>query len=641
MKLNLFIFLFIFLFVLSSNISAQNKSEYNKRRTIDSLKREINWAKHDTDKIKLSAVIGKIIDARHEYWDSLLLEARSFKMHRTEIFILWRLGFCYWGLDDIKPLKCFSEALVIAEQKDLKVEQCSTFCFLASYYEFVSKLDKALEFSYRALKSAEEIKNTPMIGGSNEIIAAIYARTGNYNGALKAYATCLRIYKQLNERERILYTILGIGNTYASMGDRSTAVSYYLEGPKYMSEIGENNPIGFELYSSIGASHLIGKKYDSAEFYFRKALKISETIGQKRGVASAKSHLANNYYYQGDTKRAAPLAQEALSLAKEIGFKAQVVQTTLVLMNIYLKDKNYKKALESYSLHIATRDSSSNENNRNAVREKQYAYNFEKKENENKLLAQQNQIQALDLKQKNNFMLGLGSVLLLVIVIGYLFFRQNKLKALQQSSALEQKLLRLQMNPHFIFNSLQAIQSYVLKNNPDEASEYISAFANVTRNVLENSRIEAIPLKKEIGLLENYLRLQQLRFKKRFTCQIKVDENLDTEAILVPPMLAQPFIENAVEHGFHNIENDGKIEVFYTLKDFGLLIEISDNGNGMSNGQWQGKQHQSLSLEITKERVALMNKKAGGRVKFEIEEAFPQNKDRKGVKVKFSIPVAL
>jgi sensor histidine kinase YesM len=232
----------------------------------------------------------------------------------------------------------------------------------------------------------------------------------------------------------------------------------------------------------------------------------------------------------------------------------------------------------------------------------------------------------------------MGAVLILVFMVAYLFVRQNKIKAEQANSLLEQKLLRSQMNPHFIFNSLQAIQNYILKHDEKQAVKYLSSFAAVTRNVLENSRMDAIPLKKEISLLENYLQLQKLRFKSRFEYEIVVDEAIDTENTAIPPMLAQPFIENAVEHGFHDI-HDGRITVLYALKEKELVMEIIDNGIGMKDGYSQSKQHRSLALEITRERVDLMNKKAKEKVLFDIGEAFPMLNERKGVKIRFFLPL--
>ena len=120
-----------------------------------------------------------------------------------------------------------------------------------------------------------------------------------------------------------------------------------------------------------------------------------------------------------------------------------------------------------------------------------------------------------------------------------------------------------------------------------------------------------------------------------------MDDAIDIENTLIAPMLSQPFIENAVEHGMYNIENDGKIDVFYTIKNDFLLMEIIDNGHGMGSSGSPGKKHQSLAMEITKERVTLMNKKSKKKTEFKINEAFPLQTERKGVKISFTIPLTM
>src|SRR6218665_125343 len=191
------------------------------------------------------------------------------------------------------------------------------------------------------------------------------------------------------------------------------------------------------------------------------------------------------------------------------------------------------------------------------------------------------------------------------------------------------------MNPHFIFNSLQAIQGYIVSNDIKESVRYLGAFSLVTRHVLENSRTDHVPLHKEIDLLKNYLQLQQLRFMNRFEYVVQVDESINSSLINIPPMLLQPFIENAVEHGMHDIESGGRIEVGYRIEGSQLVMEITDNGYGLSGKLRHNRSHRSLALEITRERIALMNRREKNKTIFAITDAFPDEAERKGVKVVF------
>ena len=140
-------------------------------------------------------------------------------------------------------------------------------------------------------------------------------------------------------------------------------------------------------------------------------------------------------------------------------------------------------------------------------------------------------------------------MLLVITIGGFYFYRQRRVIAQQREKLLEQKLLQMQLNPHFIFNSLQAIQDYIYSNNEKEASQYLSKFARLMRLTLENSRHENIVLKKEIEGLNNYLALQKLRMGSKLQYTIAVADDIDTGFTEIPPMLIQPFVENAVEHG--------------------------------------------------------------------------------------------
>jgi len=238
-------------------------------------------------------------------------------------------------------------------------------------------------------------------------------------------------------------------------------------------------------------------------------------------------------------------------------------------------------------------------------------------------------------------------IALLVTILGFtawvLYNRVKGSRLRHQTVELEQRLLRLQMNPHFIFNSLFAIQNYIYENNPDEAGRYLSSFALLVRNILENSRVEFIPLEKEIKTLQLYLDLQSLRFSHKFSYSVYLDDDLEHCGLKVPPMLAQPFIENAIEHGIRNVE-DGNIQIRFEKNNQVMVIGITDNGPGIlqqsSAGQEAGS-HQSLATLITAERIKLINKKYNTRVSIEITDLAGLNPPARGTRVRFSIPLNL
>lgn len=234
-------------------------------------------------------------------------------------------------------------------------------------------------------------------------------------------------------------------------------------------------------------------------------------------------------------------------------------------------------------------------------------------------------------------------VVMLVISIVLMFWsarlRNVNMKLLNME--LNQKLLRLQMNPHFIFNSLTSIQNYIYSNQKHLAGQYLSDFARLIRLILENSRHERINLDKEIETINLYMELQQLRFTNRFSFEIIVDSAIDKEITFVPPMMVQPFLENALEHGLKNkIEAGGKIEVEYSLLNNSLHYEVRDNGVGLTASARQTKLHggESLSIAICKERLKLIERKTKTRIEFVIEEIINGGRVV-GTRVLFSVPL--
>jgi ligand-binding sensor domain-containing protein len=216
--------------------------------------------------------------------------------------------------------------------------------------------------------------------------------------------------------------------------------------------------------------------------------------------------------------------------------------------------------------------------------------------------------------------------------------REKMLRTVTESKL---KALRAQMDPHFMFNSLMAIQNLVKKGNNEEAKKYIAHFAKLMRLTLENSRDEFVPLSNEIETLRNYLELQLLRKINSFEYSFDIDPEIDVENVSIPPMLAQPFIENALEHGIFPELKKGLIKVSIRRKDDYLVLEIEDNGVGlkqsMVNKNDSRKEHKSLATTITKERLALLN---GGNddITFTIEDLMDVTHTSCGTRVKIQIP---
>lgn len=248
--------------------------------------------------------------------------------------------------------------------------------------------------------------------------------------------------------------------------------------------------------------------------------------------------------------------------------------------------------------------------NNQAVAEMNALYQLQAKERSIRTLNDQVAINKLQL-QKNKLLLTI-TVLTVVLLVGgicflYYFFQQRKARQEKEKILLQQQLLRTQMEPHFIFNTLAAVQSFVRLDRKDIAIKYLNRFSRLLRSSLELSREKEVPLDEEIEALDNYLSLQQMRFEDAFAYELNIPDEQDLGAIMIPPMLIQPYVENAVLHGVDFNERTGRVVINMKLQDDVLEVTITDTGKLQEH---KVNTHRSLSGAISQERIMLLGKKA-------------------------------
>ena len=183
----------------------------------------------------------------------------------------------------------------------------------------------------------------------------------------------------------------------------------------------------------------------------------------------------------------------------------------------------------------------------------------------------------------------------------------------QQAALLEMQALRAQMNPHFIFNCLNSVNRFILRNDAEAASDYLTKFSRLIRMVLNNSKKTMISLEDELECLRLYIQMEQLRFRSSFFYSVNIDENVNPDEMMVPPLVLQPFVENAIWHGLMNLPDQqsaesekGKITIDISVENGKVKYCVQDNGVGRKKAAElnAGKEkRQSLGLHITKERI--------------------------------------
>jgi len=311
-----------------------------------------------------------------------------------------------------------------------------------------------------------------------------------------------------------------------------------------------------------------------------------------------------------------------------------------------------KTALRYYKLYNETKDLVSGQERNEVINNLHTRYQIELKENEIELLNKDMEIQVLETHKQRiqkNIYIGLVVFAFLLIIFIILAYNRYKLKKEKEQLDLEKqkqetenKLLLSQINPHFIFNSLNSINSYITGKDIQTAQSYLSTFAELMRNILENTRKLLIPLSKEIKTLQLMLELETLRFNDKFEFAIDLQEDIDPENTYIPPMLIQPFVENAIIHGIKNKPGKGNINIGFAIRNNVISCTITDDGVGREKAaeilSRSKHKHKSIGLRLTKERLALLSEQSGSTLQVEITDLRNKNGETSGTKVELNIP---
>ncbi|WP_433778244.1 histidine kinase [Flavobacterium anhuiense] len=277
-------------------------------------------------------------------------------------------------------------------------------------------------------------------------------------------------------------------------------------------------------------------------------------------------------------------------------------------MHYYFAKGNKEKALEEADEILALKDNILRNSGIQATEEMATIYELQAKDRSihglNKAI--DNTENRLERNQLLLLIVGLLSLLAISwIFLLYFFQRQKRQKQEKEKILLQQQLLRTQMEPHFIFNTLSALQSFIRFDEKEKSIKYLSQFSRLLRSSLELSRKNYVPLDQEIEAIENYLSLQQMRFEYTFAYNIFVPDT-DTSALLIPPMLIQPFVENAIIHGIGNLSDKGLITLEIAVEENQIVVKITDNGKGYQDKSNVDSDHQSLSGTIARERLEIL-----------------------------------
>lgn len=402
------------------------------------------------------------------------------------------------------------------------------------------------------------------------------------------------------------------------------------------------------FYLGFGKLHAINGNADSAVIYFNKSIEQARQQNDLRNVQMA--FLAQARYIKNmPLAKKTALLDSAFEIASTTGYMQGIADVTQELATVYEENGNNDSSLRYYRLYRKAADSVFSENNKRNVIIKESEWTIKRKELENDHLVTLSKLQTQDLTIKNVLLLVVFISLLLAIATAFVIHKNSVATKKRSEAALKQKIaevqmqvLRTQMNPHFIFNSLNSIENFMMQNEKWIASDYLNKFTRLIRSILDSSFNELIPVAKDMENLQLYIDLQQLRFHNKFAYHTCIDPELLTGDYKVPSLIVQPFVENAIEHGIaHSEKNDCHITVSAVLADGYMLYEIEDNGIGRQQAAAYNVQnkrnHQSVGLSITADRVHLFNGTPKNNGDIEFTDLFTAENTPAGTRVRVKI----
>jgi tetratricopeptide (TPR) repeat protein len=490
----------------------------------------------------------------------------------------------------------------------------------------------ALENYQKALKIYQEVNQKTNISKVLNNIGIVYKSQLNYPKALEYLKKAYQQQQAIGEPNTAM-TLTNIGVIYFETKQYSNALQYYLQAQQLFEK--NNNPLGNALLNNyLGDYYANQNDVVSAEKYYQKSIVGYEAMSNKFGASLAIYNLGKLYTAQKKYADAMPLASKSLAYAKEIGVLDQIFHSEKLLSELYGFQNNTEASFAHYKNYIAARDSIANQEANKKFAQAAMNYEYQKKE---ALLTEKGKRQT----QFTLFII-LGSLFLVGLIL--LIYNQIQVKRrliLQKEVAeYEQKALHLQMNPHFVFNCLGAISSFIVQNGTDSALKYLSKFSKLMRLTLEYSKGSLIPIDKEIESLQNYLELEQLRFNNKFQFAITSSDKVEFNMGL-PPLLVQPFVENAILHGMVPKEGNGRIDVTFDVQNDQLVCSITDDGIGLIESKLLKENsmtaHQSMAMEITKKRLKIMESTTSKAAQIDIEAL--DNNHSTGTKVTLRLPI--
>lgn len=553
---------------------------------------------------------------------------------------LQNIGISYIIISDYdKALQYLndSEALLSRQSslsKDSKQILAKTLGSKGMVFSEQNKYAEALKYDLEAMKIYEELKNSVQLSKIYNNIGVIYNSIGDHPLALKYFLRANQLQKA-QQSPAAAVSSSNIGLIYLNQHLKNEARKYFEESLLFFEKSPDPRGLG-ELYNNYSRLYISENKYTDAKVVLLKAENTFQSIQDQFGLSDTYLLLAEIYFEENNLVKSFEFANKSLGMSRKLDFPETKMKAEKLLSEIYDKQGNQKMALVHLKNYDLEKDKLETIENEQLRLKTELNFEYEKSELEKK-----------EMKTRGKLLLVIIAVVLISLFCGLFFYHRNKerektVQLQKQLAEFEHKALHLQMNPHFVFNCLAAISSFIMQNGKEDAIKYLSKFSKLMRLTLEFSKESAIPIDKEIEALQNYLELEQLRFSQKFDFSIHKSQEIEDDTA-IPALLLQPYVENAIIHGVAPNESRGFIKIDFMLKADYLICTIEDNGIGIETSQKMKENmvqvHKSMALEISKKRLETLEELENKKVILNVSELKNDDGTAKGTLIILELPL--
>lgn len=547
--------------------------------------------------------------AIENYLNALNL-SREFKKLNAEIVILNQIGVVYRRQDKIRSA--------------------------LNYHQF------ALELINKIPTPTDDIKMSKSVCENS--IGNIYLKLKQYKLALEKFEKAIITKKELQDKRGLAINYHNIGFVYQNLEKLDEALFNYNKSLQYNLEI--KSKIGKVIcHNSISNVLILKGEYKKALKYVQEVKTLSQEIGNKFYITSVYNTIGNCEINIGNLDKGKKIIKNSLDISLKYGIPTNTNKSYEYLSEIYRLKGDYENAYTFYKKSILGENETFNDRNILYVNNLISKYDNEVKNNKIKSLAKENEITKLKLTRNRNILIiALVSIALLGVLL-YAIYGQRLLSNDKKILVLEQEALQNQMNPHFVFNALNSIKLYIINNEQKNAVYYLNKFSKLIRSILESSKTKEVPLSDELKTMNLYMSIENIRFSNEIVYHENIDDEINLDKVKIPPLILQPFLENAIWHGLSSKKGVKKVTLSVTKisNDF-IQIDILDNGIGRKEALLIKKnkslKRKSIGIELTKQRLQNFTDVYKHNYSLVYTDLMDENNSPIGTKVSLKIPLS-